>query len=90
MNYPPIKTPGEQTMKVTIDAYPVEESKEEKKEFDKWEIDSAVDCLIRAEEIRANPDLYPLVKEKLTEKSKALQKITSIEGLRKVAKSKGA
>lgn len=64
--------------------------KGEKKEFEKYEIDNAVDCLIRAEEIKMNKKLYPLVKEELDKKEMIIGKISSLKDLKRVAKKKAA
>lgn len=75
-------------MKVTIDASPVDSSEEDKTP-DKWEICSAADCLIRAEEIKSNKTLMPLVAEELKERKDAISKVpTSIADLKKLAKQK--
>jgi hypothetical protein len=60
----------------------------EKKEYEKYEIESAVDCLIRAEEIKMNKDLFPLVEECLSKKQDAIKKISSISDLKKIANEK--
>jgi hypothetical protein len=61
----------------------------ESKEYEEYEICSAVDCLIRAEEIKKNPDLYPLVMKELEKKKLAINSVpTSLEGLKKIAKTK--
>jgi len=46
-------------MEVVIQAQPVEGKKEEKKEYgkyDKWEVESWADTIVRAEEIKADPE----------------------------------
>jgi hypothetical protein len=72
-------------MKVTIDASPVGVEEESEKKYDKWEVDCAVNDLLRAEEIKANPELMKLVLEKMADKKKA---ISSIAELRAVASKK--
>lgn len=74
---------GGKTVKVTIDAMPAEEEKDEKCEYDEWEINCAVDTLIKAEEIKSDEKLYKIVKEKVAEKAKAINKINSIDDIRK-------
>lgn len=76
-------------MKVTIDASPVDENEKDDKVPDEWEIRSAVDCLIRAEEIKGNKKLMPLVAKELQERKDAIAKVpTSIADLKKLAKQK--
>lgn len=60
-------------------------SKEKKKygKFDEWDITSAVDTLIRAEEIKSDKEKMKYVSKCLAEKFKDTKKtITSIQGLR--------
>ena len=74
-----------------IDAgYESEEEKGEKKDkkYDDYEIKHACETLIEAEMIKKNAKLMALVKPKLDEKMGAMKKITSIDGLKKVAKQK--
>ncbi len=78
-------------MKVTINAQPCEESDEKKEGPDKWEISSAADTLIRAEEIKANKELFGLAMEEITKKKKAINAVpTSISDLKKISKMKDA
>jgi hypothetical protein len=66
----------------------MEEEKDDGK-IEKWEVDCAVDAIIRAEEIKKNPKLFPLVKEKLLEKQKNIKTtIRSLSDLKKVAEEK--
>lgn len=60
----------------------------EEKGPDKYEIQNALDTLIRAEEIKKDAKMMAILKPKLLEKSKALEKITSLDELRSVADSK--
>lgn len=67
-----------------------EEGKEKKYgKFDDWEIDCAVDALIRAEEIKNDSEkmkyVEPLLKEKLEKTKKA---ISSLTGLKAAAKER--
>ena len=50
--------------------------------MDEWEIDSAVEALLRAEKIKKDPALFEKVMKKLDEKKKD---IVSLEGMRKKA-----
>jgi hypothetical protein len=50
---------------------PAEKMPKKKSGFDKWEIDSAVDTLLRAEEIKQNAALMKEVKKKMNDKAKA-------------------
>ena len=56
-----------------------------KKGIDKWEVDSAVESLLRAEEIKANKPLMKEVMKKLDGKKTA---ISSLQELRSVADEK--
>lgn len=77
-------------MKVEINATPVE-SNEEKEygKFDKWEIECAVDTLIKAEEIKKDKEkmeyVAPLLKAKLEGLSSA---ISSLKDLKVAAKKR--
>lgn len=81
-------------MKVTIDAQPAEAEETEKKygKFDKWEIECAVDTLLRAEEIRADKEkmvyIAPMIKEKADKMMKAAKAVGSIEELKAVRQQK--
>lgn len=78
-------------MEVVVNATPVaeKEKEKEKKEYgkwDKWEIESCADCLIRAEEIKADPEKMKFVSEFIDKKYKGVQKaVSSIKDLRKKA-----
>jgi len=60
-------------MEVTINATPVKEDKN--KTPDKWEVQCAVDTLIRAEEIKQNPELLELAMKEIEKKKEALGRI---------------
>lgn len=47
--------------------------------FAEYEIDSAADTLIRAEEVKADKKLYPLAMKKVKEKAKAATKAAEIK-----------
>jgi hypothetical protein len=69
-------------MKVEIELGEENENGEkEEKEYDDYEIDCAVKTLIKAEEIKKDSKLWPLVVEKLKQQKEA---ITSIAQLRKI------
>lgn len=56
------------------------EQKKEKKEFgkfDRWEVDNAVDTLIRAEQIKLDDELMKYVLPKLEKQKKALDNASS-------------
>jgi len=57
-------------------------NKGESKKMEDYEIDSMVESLLRAEEIKADPEKFALALKRLAKKRKA---ITSIEGLREKA-----
>lgn len=57
----------------------------DQKEMNDMEVDCAVDALMRAEEIKQDPELMKKVLERVSVKKKA---ISSIEQLRKVAMDK--
>lgn len=66
-----------------------EEETAEEEAYDEWEISSAVDTLIRAEEIRKDPELMALVMPKIEEKQSALSAVKkspkSLADLKKIA-----
>lgn len=63
------------------------ESSEE--EYKDWEIKDAADTVCRAEEIKKNPKLWPLVKEKILAKAEAVNAaVKSLDDLKKVAREK--
>lgn len=47
--------------------------------IDEWEVTSAVDTLVRAEEIKQNPKLMKLVREKIKKKKIALDLVVEEE-----------
>ncbi len=51
---------------------------------DKWEIENAADCLLRAEEVKSNKKLFALAQEHLGKKAK---QIRSIQDIRDAAKN---
>lgn len=57
-----------------------------KKQYDDDEIKEAADTLIRAEEIRAEPDLLAAAQEALKKKKEALGKIRGIGDIKKASK----
>lgn len=81
-------------MEVKINATPLEGSEEKEKKYgkyDEWEICSAVDCLLRAEEIKNDKEKMAYVKPLLDEKMGNLSKaIRSLSDLKAVAKKKMA
>jgi len=63
----------------------------EKKGYDKYELENACDTLLKAEMIKQDAKMMEALKPYLEKKAKATQeltKITSIDGLKKVAKKK--
>lgn len=62
-----------------------EEEAGETKEFEKYELENAVDTLHKAEEIKQNPALMKAIGPLLDKKSKAVK---SLDDLRAVAKEK--
>lgn len=50
----------------------------DKPKYDEWEIKSAADCLIRAEEIKQDAELMAFVTPELEKKSKAYKGIAEI------------
>jgi hypothetical protein len=65
-------------MEVKVMAEPVDSKEPEDKEYgpyEKWEIESAVRCLIEAEEIKADPDKMKYVKMCMEKQNKARQKL---------------
>lgn len=73
-------------MEVVVQAQPVEGKKEEKKEygkFDKWEVENWADTIVRAEEIKADPEKMKVVKMCMKKKYGAAKKaIESIDDIR--------
>jgi hypothetical protein len=73
-------------MKVEIEATPSpgEEKKKEYGKWDKWEIESCADCLIRAEEIKADKEkmayVKPFLEKKVQGANKAIKSIADIKG----------
>ncbi len=61
---------------------------ESPKPDEKWRIEDAVNTLIRAEEIKADKELMEKVKPLLSDKMRAMQKISSFKDLRDVAAKK--
>lgn len=62
----------EQTIKINVSG------DEPKPKYDEWEIRSAAECLIRAEEIKQDAELMALVAPELEKKSKAYKGIAEI------------
>lgn len=58
----------------------MEESKDNG--VDEWKVRDGVDTLLKAEEIKADKKLMPLVQKELSKKHKALMKISSIQDMR--------
>lgn len=50
-----------------------------KKKIEDYEVDSAVDCLIRAEEIKENEELMKLVNKKIAKKKSAINSIADLK-----------
>lgn len=81
-------------MEVKVMAEPVEKEKEEKEygPYDRWEIESAARTLVEAEEIKADKEKMKYVKmcmsKKYAAEQKVMKEISSIDDIRKVAKSK--
>lgn len=73
---------------------PMEESSEaESKEYDKHEIESASETLAKAEEIKANAELYKCCQEHMSKKAGHIQaamgkKPGSLKELKQIAKDK--
>ncbi len=68
------------------ETYAADPSKPPKKDsFDKYEVDSACDTLLRAEEIKKNKALFAACQKKLAGKIEAIK---SIADLRRVASEK--
>ena len=55
----------------------VKEQKKEYGKFDRWEVQSAVDIIIRAEQIKLDGDLMKYVLPELEKQKKALEKASS-------------
>ena len=62
----------EQTIKINVSG------DTPKPKFDEWEIKSAADCLIRAEEIKQDAELMALVTPELEKRTKAYKGIAEI------------
>lgn len=74
------------SVEVKVYGEPIDKKDEEDKEPDKWEIQSAVDCLLRAEEIKKDTRIMKYVNEEIDKKKSA---INSLSQLKKVAYEKG-
>jgi hypothetical protein len=66
------------------------EDKVEKKEYDEYEIKECAECLLKAEEIKADPEKMAKVQEYLANKKKSIDtalgtKITSMKQLKEKA-----
>jgi hypothetical protein len=53
-----------------------------KKKYEEYEVDSAVETLIRAEEIKHNPPLMALVQKKIAKKKRAISSIDDLKTAR--------
>ena len=74
-------------MKIEIENV-TKESEKEYGKYDKWEIDTCVDTLIKAEEIKADPEKMVYVKPLLEKKMAGITKtIKSIKDIRAKAAS---
>ena len=70
-------------MKMKMKEMPMMEKEEnESEEIEAYEIDSAVEAMLRAEEIKQDPKLFKLAMEKIRKKKDT---ITSLEGMREKA-----
>lgn len=77
-------------MEVTINATPAEDKTEKKYgKYDEWEIKCDVDCLLKAEEIKADKEkmkyVGPMLMEKMDKTKKA---INSLDKLKELIKAK--
>jgi len=54
------------------------EKEPKKKKIEDYEVDSACDCLMRAEEIKKNKDLMALVHKKLSGKESTIKSIKEL------------
>lgn len=61
---------------------------EEEDKYSQWRVDSAVDCLMRAEEIKLDKKMMALVKVEMEKKGKAIKSVSSLKELRSVASQK--
>jgi hypothetical protein len=75
-------------MEVTIQAQPTDEKDKEEEGYRKWDIDCAVDTLIKAESIKQDAKMMALVKPLLMKKFEGIKKITSLDELKKVSKER--
>lgn len=76
---------------VIVSGRPVDEKSEEKEygKFDKWEIECAVDTLIRASEIQADEEKMKYIRPLLEKKVQGLQKaVSSLSDLKTVRQKK--
>ena len=60
-------------------ASPSQPDKKEYGKFDKYEVDNAVDTLLRAEEIKGNADLMTHVEKCLAKKYRAIQSVRDLK-----------
>lgn len=71
-------------MEVKINAEPVDPKEDAKYgDYDEWEIDSAVNTLIEAEQIKADKDkmkyVYPILQEKLNKTKTAIDSLAKLK-----------
>jgi hypothetical protein len=67
-------------LKISIN--PSDDSEEEKEGPSEWEIEQAADTLLKAEEIRNDPELMAAVKEELTERRDCINSIADLKKVR--------
>ena len=60
----------------------------EKGEYEEHEIECAARDVLKAEEIKADPKMWPKVQAKLKEQGEAIKKITSMKQLKQVVYEK--
>lgn len=63
-------------MEIKIEVEKVEEKKDE---YPEYEVCAAVDTLLKAEEIKQNPELMALVKEKMDKKKSAINSLSKLK-----------
>lgn len=56
-------------------------TEKKKKGYDDWELDSAVDSLVRAEEIKQDKKLLKAIQGRLKTKKKAISSIAELRGV---------
>lgn len=61
---------------------------DEEEKYSDWRVRDAVDCLMRAEDIKQDAKMMGLVKKEIDKKVKSVKQVSSLKELRNVASQK--